>query len=301
MDGIPLYLDGVHISSYACTCELASGTQLSGIGTACHEFSHGLGLPDLYNTANNKNLMMARWDLMSTGCYNDDSWCPVAMSAYERAFCGWLTPTVLTADTVVSALLPLSQEPQAFLVRNDADDPDADEYYLLENRQPDKWDSSLPGRGMLVWHIDYDRSIWIDNAVNNDASHYRIDIIPAAGTRSSSTAPYPYTWGTTSLDALTDTTTPAATVFNTNVHGTNFMGKPITAITQLDDGNVSFRFSNERMAADVNGDGIVNVGDIMAIINVMARPADAKYKDFADVNGDGVVNVGDIMAVINNM
>ena len=49
---------------------------------------------------------------------------------------------------------------------------------------------------------------------------------------------------------------------------------------------------------DVNGDGNVNVGDIMAVINVMATNA---YDDRADVNQDGKVNVGDIMAVINIM
>ena len=49
---------------------------------------------------------------------------------------------------------------------------------------------------------------------------------------------------------------------------------------------------------DVNGDGNVNVGDIMAVINVMATNA---YDDKADVNQDGKVNVGDIMAVINIM
>ena len=49
---------------------------------------------------------------------------------------------------------------------------------------------------------------------------------------------------------------------------------------------------------DVNGDGNVNVGDIMAVINVMAS---GTYDQKADVNGDGNVNVGDIMAVINIM
>ena len=49
---------------------------------------------------------------------------------------------------------------------------------------------------------------------------------------------------------------------------------------------------------DVNGDQQVNVGDIMAIINVMATNA---YDAKADVNGDHQVNVGDIMAIINIM
>jgi len=52
---------------------------------------------------------------------------------------------------------------------------------------------------------------------------------------------------------------------------------------------------------DVNGDGKVNVGDIMAVINVMAGQGQNIDKNAADVNNDGSVNVGDIMAVINIM
>ena len=49
---------------------------------------------------------------------------------------------------------------------------------------------------------------------------------------------------------------------------------------------------------DVNGDNKVNVGDIMAVINVMVYDGDEPK---ADVNGDNTVNIGDIMAVINIM
>ena len=56
-----------------------------------------------------------------------------------------------------------------------------------------------------------------------------------------------------------------------------------------------------RTIGDVNGDGKVNVGDIMAVINVMANQTTGIDTSVADVNGDGNVNVGDIMAVINIM
>jgi len=58
---------------------------------------------------------------------------------------------------------------------------------------------------------------------------------------------------------------------------------------------------------DVNGDGSVDVGDIMAVINVMAADSAATVPSgFAagsspDVNGDGTVDVGDVMAIINIM
>ena len=52
---------------------------------------------------------------------------------------------------------------------------------------------------------------------------------------------------------------------------------------------------------DVNMDGHVDVGDIMAIINVMAGQPGQLNVTAADVNMDGHTDVGDIMAVINIM
>jgi len=52
---------------------------------------------------------------------------------------------------------------------------------------------------------------------------------------------------------------------------------------------------------DLNGDKTIDVGDIMAVINVMAGQGGDMTLEQADVNGDGSVNVGDIMAIINLM
>lgn len=52
----------------------------------------------------------------------------------------------------------------------------------------------------------------------------------------------------------------------------------------------------EGIKGDVSGDGIVNGGDIQAVINaIVAESTDLKY----DVTGDGSVNGGDIQAIIN--
>ena len=64
----------------------------------------------------------------------------------------------------------------------------------------------------------------------------------------------------------------------------------------------SFTISvKEVKKGDVNGDGEVNVGDIMAVINYMAGQTENIDKKVGDVNNDGNVNVGDIMAIINIM
>jgi hypothetical protein len=51
-------------------------------------------------------------------------------------------------------------------------------------------------------------------------------------------------------------------------------------------------------AGDVNEDGFVDISDIVATINHMAKTASFRY---ADVNEDGEVNISDIVAIINIM
>ena len=53
---------------------------------------------------------------------------------------------------------------------------------------------------------------------------------------------------------------------------------------------------------DVNGDGIVGIGDIVAVTNIMAgNTAYMRMAANADVNGDGEVGIGDIVAITNIM
>ena len=62
-----------------------------------------------------------------------------------------------------------------------------------------------------------------------------------------------------------------------------------------------FELKAAKVKGDVNGDGNIDVGDIMAIINYMAGDTEGIELADANVNGDGTVDVGDIMAVINLM
>ena len=52
---------------------------------------------------------------------------------------------------------------------------------------------------------------------------------------------------------------------------------------------------------DINDDGEVNSGDVMAIYSVMAGNGTPEMQARADVNGDGHVDSGDIMAIYNIM
>ncbi len=248
-DGITL--DGVKIDTYACGSELdcaedATNKKLSGLGTFCHEFSHCLGLPDMYDTsAYGSGLdMLEDWDLLSMGCYNLDGWCPPNYSAYEREFCGWQLPTLLTEPTSVTGLKSLGEGGESYRINNDAQDTTKTEYYIIENRQQTGWDKTLPGHGVLITHIYYRKLYWDNNAVNTSYNYPGVAFIPANNVKlSSANVTYPYTNPETGLvnDSLTDNSKPAAKVFNKNTNGTKFMGKPITKI-KVTDGIASFDF-----------------------------------------------------------
>ena len=56
------------------------------------------------------------------------------------------------------------------------------------------------------------------------------------------------------------------------------------------------------LIGDVNNDGTVGIGDIVAVTNIMAGlNDDAATRSRADVNGDGDIGIGDIVAITNIM
>lgn len=260
--GINLKLDGTSIGTYACGCELRGieGKNLDGIGTACHEFSHCLGLPDFYDTQGQKNFGMSYWDVMDAGTYNGDSCIPAGYTSYERMFAGWLTPTELNSMTRIENMSPLADSPEAYILYNENN---KNEYYLLENRQLKGFDAGLYGHGLLVLHVDYDKDVWGSNSVNISESRQRLTIIPAdnqlVGSRSSLAGdPFPGTKGVTSL---TNYTTPAATLYNTNTDGSKLMGKAIDHITESENGLISFVACRPELAIPEPGEGQEIVGE----------------------------------------
>lgn len=239
-------INGVTIDTYACSSELrgSSGNKMDGIGTACHEFSHCLAIPDMYDTsADGENFGMNVWDLMDYGSYNGEDGfgeTPAPFTSYERMYCGWLTPVELTQPCNVNDMPAITKEPVAYLIRN-ANPKFPGEYYLLENHQQESWDAYAPAHGMLVLHVDFNSNAWKQNTVNNVASHQRMTIIPADGKLSHYNTAGD-TWpGTSKKTALTDSSNPAAKLYNLNSNGRKFMGRPIENIAEKD-GLISFTF-----------------------------------------------------------
>ncbi|MCQ2068922.1 MAG: M6 family metalloprotease domain-containing protein [Bacteroidaceae bacterium] len=163
------------VDSYCCTPELSTSSLRSTFGTLCHEFSHCFDLPDFYEGSTQ---YLSYWDLMDYGNQCGNGFRPCGYSAYERAFMGWLTPVELTSDTIIKGMPALSDRPTAYMIRNDGH---PDEYYLIENRQNKGWDTELPGNGIVVFHVDYDKDIFLYGNVNT-SKQQRYVIIPANDT-----------------------------------------------------------------------------------------------------------------------
>ena len=245
----PTKMDGVYISTYACSCELQgkSGTVPDGIGTACHEFSHCLGFPDLYNTSSGGYSSLTYYDLMVAGSYNSsvyngmriDGACPAAYSAYERWMAGWVTPKELDGGEQISDMACLVDAPEAYILYNDANH---NEYYILENRQQTGFDTAIPGHGLMITHVDYNKTAWEANSVNSDASHEGIGLVCADGKVDGSASGlagdlFP---GFYKVTSFTDVTSPAATLFNANTDGSKQLHKFVEQIAETADGRISF-------------------------------------------------------------
>ncbi len=241
---------GKTLYDYACSSEFRlTGKKMCGIGTFCHEFSHVLGLADLYDTTHGKKQPLGTWDLMDSGNYNGSGCQPPSYSAFERFSLGWLEPTVLT-DAGQYVLEPLTTHNQAYLIPvhdKEIKPNENGEYFLLENRQKVGWDagsSCLAGTGMLIWHIDYRSTAWAQNRPNG-GDNLLCFIESATGrklTSGSHADPYPGYLKKTLFEP-------------TAVDGTN-LEKPLLDIKQVDktisfvyirDGNKHLNFSTKEL------------------------------------------------------
>lgn len=240
--GKTLTLDGKKIDKYACSNEWEQ-SRPDGVGTFIHEFSHVMGLPDLYETSDyGESVTPGEWSVLDYGPYNNDGRTPPNYSIFERNAMGWCEPEVLDgpatitldnfADTNNGCIIPTTKET---------------EFFLLENRQQEGWDTYLPGHGMLIWHVDFVQSVWDDNAVNNTPSHMYVELEKADGPvqyekylYNKEYYYYPIVdgWsfpGKSGNTSFTNTTTPSMKTWNGND-----INMPVTGIAESQDGIITF-------------------------------------------------------------
>ena len=148
------------------------------IGLFCHEFSHTLGLPDMYpNTRAAQsvdNQTMEYWDLMDGGEYTDNSYTPTPYTPWERQVMEW-TDIAELSDT---AQVTLNHDE---FVRISSDTND--EYVILQNIQNEGWYSKvLGGHGMLIYRVDYGKpSVNLSDYPNSTAGKPGMTLVPADG------------------------------------------------------------------------------------------------------------------------
>ena len=256
----------VAIGTYGCASELrgSEGVDMDGIGTACHEFSHCLGLPDMYDTDYSGGYGMSYWDVMDGGSYLDKSRTPSGYTSYERWFSGWMEPIEIKDMTRITDMKPLATDKEAYVLYNDAMEKSIKgEYYLLENRQPVDFDAKLYGHGLLILHVDYNKNTWENNQVNDTPDHQRVTIIPADNNFENSAKgfqgdPWP---GISDNQSLTNYTIPKATLYNKNVDGQLLMSKPLDNITEdTDSKTISFVACRPELGIPAPSEGVEQEG-----------------------------------------
>jgi len=211
-----LTLDGKKFGRYACGVEIFGWEQtpsslvIDGIGTMVHEFSHVLSLPDLYDTNyenGGQSLDPQRWSVMAGGSYLNNSRTPAGYGIYERYASGVLMPVTINAE---QSFTMGSMQSQNKGYRISAAVPN--EFFLLENRQKEKWDEYLPGHGMLVWHVDStNKAYWESNIINVNPNHNYMHLERANGRTTADSGldndsdPFP---GSDNVTEITNETTP---------------------------------------------------------------------------------------------
>ena len=239
--GKTVIVDGVQLDAYACSAELNgnSGSNLDGIGTFCHEYSHTLGLPDFYDIDYSGAIGMSWWSIMASGSYGANGYIPIGYNAYEREFCGWLEFNELTGDASITMPELTTDKTAAYKITS----TNPNQYITIETRCRKGWDMALPSEGMMVIAVDYNKKAWDSNGPNDDPNRQRFKLIPADNNWSESDLYgdlYPYGGNTT----LSSSSVPKMKVHNTTING-----KSITGIA-YNNGVTTFDFKKE----DVSGD-----------------------------------------------
>jgi M6 family metalloprotease-like protein len=200
------------------------GARMSSVSTACHEFGHMLGLPDLYARPENPGSEgLGLWCAMSN---QSGSGRPQHFSAWCKVHLGWVTPALIDPRVkqklVLSPIEGSSKECFKVLIR-----PDGSEYLLLENRRKTGFDESLPAEGLLIWRVVGNRPILEESHGVGGPSGPGVFL---------SSVPYP----SAANNAYTPFTTPSS---RSQLGG----GLPvyITNITRMSDGRISFYIGYE--------------------------------------------------------
>lgn len=219
--------DGKYINNYACSGEIDGQIdKRAGIGTIAHEFSHVIGLPDVYDIDYGQNYeneaTPGAWHIMDGGSYNNNGNTPPNYSIYDKYYLGWQTPVNPGSQAQNLSLIAAGEKGfnsyQIASSNSLLSATSTNTVYYIENRQQTGWDAGLPGHGLIIWKIQYDESAWEANGPNDQNGKVRYAIVSATGKTTdigTDADPFPGTKNKTSWNGLS--------------------GKPLLNITEKND------------------------------------------------------------------
>ncbi len=282
--GGTISVDGITIDNYTMQPEISAldttyRTLQIEIGVFAHELGHALGLPDLYDVDGSSE-GVGRYCLMSSGSwgvdyYNSTPHRPAHLSPWCKKFLGWISPQVIGSDTIGLKLPPVQSTGQVLRLNT----PAANEYFLIENRQWNGFDSLLDGEGILIWHQDETviTNGFPSNQINVTESHKGVDLEQAKGTQSLD-FPASSNWATYNRgdwkdfypyltnNAFADYTTPNSKTYT----------------------NASSGVAVTNMAAGLGDTMVLDIGIPGFVIGLLQSPAFPQYLTVAAVANSGL-------------
>ena len=161
--------------------------KINGIGLFCHEFSHTLGLPDIYayntDAENQDNQGMEYWDIMDGGTGIRGGRVPASYLAWEREVMGWMNIDELKNDITINNLKSIDNGGKAYKIVNPKN---SNEYIVLQSIQKGAWNQgwgdNTYGKGLFAYRISYKSGkVNIFDYPNNLKGKPRVIPIPADG------------------------------------------------------------------------------------------------------------------------
>jgi immune inhibitor A len=278
---------------------------INGTGVFIHEFSHCMGLPDLYATNKSgyvNNQGMETYSIMDYGLYNYNGFAPCPYNAWEQEVMGWMEMKEIqltdNSQQAITDLLPLIEGGKAYKLVNADNNRD---FMVMENVQKRGLNQRGDGHGLLVYHVDYPyTSVNMTDSPNNNPGHPSVAIVPSGGLLISSylrgtDKQYTKTQWQESLQAVTFPGTAEVTSLTDEMQLPNYCfwnGK-----TAKNTGFVLSSISEDTEAGTVSF--VVSPNETVGVNDVRYKMTDVGGKVYYDLQGRKVVNPTKGLYIVN--